>query len=403
MTTGNKSLSVLDRISDSSVRDAVLQYIDLHPDSDLIFYQLISHLLPDPSSLKPVTKKRKIDQVVTNLDPLLIAPALSFSTPQRKKLTLAIYPDRILLLPSPSALPDEAIHSVILPSGLPFFLHLQTPARATKQFNITLLPSSATPARPDAIIFTVPESRASFLGTFADQNQSLDSSTLFTTLFASLGISRVDDDATFAVPCHRGTKDGFLYFSAAGILFAFKKPVWYIPTQHIASISYSSITRMTFNLTIASIYADAPSSSSSSSPDEAVEFSMIGQEKFDEIDAYVKAYQLADTSMAEERKAKRGLKIQNDEQLENGSELIKAEQEWQQLKNDHEDSFGIESNQEQFKHGNHNQNNNNDNDNDNKNENDDDDEDDENFEVEEGWDDGGSPSSTGSDDDEQDL
>ncbi|ONH78832.1 hypothetical protein BON23_2189 [Saccharomyces cerevisiae] len=106
----------------------------------------------------------------------------------------------------------------------------------------------------------------------------------------------VDTDAekinSFHLQCHRGTKEGTLYFLPDHIIFGFKKPILLFDASDIESITYSSITRLTFNASL--VTKDG----------EKYEFSMIDQTEYGKIDDYVKRKQMKDKSMSEELKAK---------------------------------------------------------------------------------------------------
>ncbi|KAH3672766.1 hypothetical protein WICMUC_004172 [Wickerhamomyces mucosus] len=94
------------------------------------------------------------------------------------------------------------------------------------------------------------------------------------------------------VAAHRGTKEGLLYLLPNHILFGFKKPIQLYNSKDIESFSYSSITRVTFNVTI------------SLKNGEKHEYSMIDQQDFANIDTYIKTRKFQDNSMSEELKAK---------------------------------------------------------------------------------------------------
>lgn len=115
---------------------------------------------------------------------------------------------------------------------------------------------------------------------------------------------------SFFVQAHRGTKEGLLYFLPNQILFGFKKPILLFKSEDIDSISYSSITRVTFNVTL--VLKDG----------EKFEFSMIDQNDFANIDGYIKNRQVLDNSMSEALKAKPLTKNQ-----ESGA-LAEAEQQF---------------------------------------------------------------------------
>ncbi|AET40819.1 Rtt106p Ecym_6448 [Eremothecium cymbalariae DBVPG len=104
--------------------------------------------------------------------------------------------------------------------------------------------------------------------------------------------------SAFHVECHRGTKEGTLYFLPDHIIFGFKKPVLVFESNEIESITYSSITRLTFNVTLIT------------KKQEKYEFSMIDQLEYSNIDDYVKRNKVKDKSMSDELKAKPMTKAQ---------------------------------------------------------------------------------------------
>lgn len=103
---------------------------------------------------------------------------------------------------------------------------------------------------------------------------------------------------SFHVECHRGTKEGTLYFLPEHLLFGFKKPILVFESSDIESITYTSITRLTFNVNLVT------------KTGEKYEFSMIDQSEYAKIDEYVKRKQVIDKSMSEELKAKSTYKTQ---------------------------------------------------------------------------------------------
>jgi hypothetical protein len=165
-------------------------------------------------------------------------------------------------------------------------------------------------------------------------------------------------EVAFHVKAHRGSKDGksayfstwcvctdfnlgYLYFLGPGILWAFKKPLLFLPYSSITSISYTSVLQRTFNLTI-----NASSTSSDGTiKEEEIEFSMLDQADFAGIDDYIKRHGLNDASLAAGRRAKRygvndpkvkdeangngengAAAVAEDEEMEDGeTELQKAE------------------------------------------------------------------------------
>ena len=128
-----------------------------------------------------------------------------------------------------------------------------------------------------------------------------------------------DISPSFHVEGHRGTKEGTLYFLPDHILFGFKKPILMFESNDIESITYSSITRLTFNVTL--ITKD----------DGKFEFSMIDQTEYAKIDEYVKRKQVKDRSMSNELKAKTTNKNQ---QVQDGEPMSALEEATQQLESD---------------------------------------------------------------------
>lgn len=116
----------------------------------------------------------------------------------------------------------------------------------------------------------------------------------------------INSNGAFFVEAHKGTKEGVLYFLPNNILFGFKKPILLFDSRDIKSITYSSITRITFNITLL-VKRPNPNSSNENEEEfieEKVEFSMIDQSEFGKIDSYIKSKEVIDNSMAEELKAK---------------------------------------------------------------------------------------------------
>lgn len=109
------------------------------------------------------------------------------------------------------------------------------------------------------------------------------------------------DDKAVHVKAFRGSKDGYLFFLPNGILWGFKKPLLFLPHERISAVSYTNVLQRTFNL---SIEVDT-SGPGGEDKEEEFEFSMLDQEDFLGIDAFVKRHGLQDKSMAEQRKAKR--------------------------------------------------------------------------------------------------
>lgn len=143
------------------------------------------------------------------------------------------------------------------------------------------------------------------------------------------------------VKAFRGSKDGYLYFLPNGILWGFKKPLLFLPKDQLVAVSYVNVLQRTFNMAIEVDVRYNQRDGSQAEEREELEFGMIDQEDFAGVDAYVKRHGLQDSSMAEQRKAKRlginTVKGENGEKVDVGDEgeLKKAEAKLEQ--NDDED------------------------------------------------------------------
>jgi hypothetical protein len=136
-----------------------------------------------------------------------------------------------------------------------------------------------------------------------------------------------------------------MFFLGPGILWAFKKPVLFLPFHAITSVSYTSVLQRTFNLVI---NAQEPGSDSESE----IEFAMVDQADFAGIDAYIKRHGLNDASLADSRRAKvynvnapKGVKNDEDTEMngippiESESELQRAERELQDQEDEEEEDY----------------------------------------------------------------
>ncbi|KAK9450789.1 uncharacterized protein V1518DRAFT_371220, partial [Limtongia smithiae] len=364
-----------------------------HPDAVPLFDRIITLFAPSSAqSSSPPAKKRRLslDQPTTSSSSpiLLFVPGISVAVPQRKKLALVVTRDAFLLLPNNPTPPSSPIDTSAAVTILSFtlarpeitgFLCIPTPARATKSYTFVLI-SRATasdddPAtRPHAVVFSVPDDVLP-AGTSLAPPTSLDPTTtpphaFFMSVFSSImHLKMLNDNSTFLVEAHRGTKDGYLVFCSAGILFGFKKPLWYAPLDIVDALSFAAITRVTFSLIVSLITPAAVDSDDTAD----IEFSVIDQKHVDAISRYAQQWHLPDHSMAEQRRAKRQLKNSND--AETLSEIkespASSEDDANPIPNAGDDD-----------------------------EDDEDEEDDENFE-DENSDDGGSPSVSDDDDDDE--
>ncbi|KAI9055330.1 hypothetical protein LZ554_000289 [Drepanopeziza brunnea f. sp. 'monogermtubi'] len=291
---------------------------------------------------------------------LLEVKDISVAVPQRKKYTLCFTSKHLY-----ARLPDstEPVPGISFAwSNIEYAFCLPVPEKTVKQHNYILFPrnSTITPPRPIAgaspniepIVFTIPDAAPkagsiSGLEAAAAAAVSDDYKTLFdwalSARFKAAGKSnfkitqadpkffaselkqshRPHEKAVF-VKGFRGSKDGYLFFLPNGILWAFKKPLLFLPNERISAVSYTNVLQRTFNLAV-EVDTSVPGEAESKAE---YEFAMLDQEDF---------------SMAEQRKAKRlNINAVKDEDgniidSEESNELEKAATEAEQAAMDEED------------------------------------------------------------------
>ena len=220
---------------------------------------------------------------------------VSFQAPKKKKATLKIDTDRIEGL-----LQDESPLLSIDSKDVTHVVSMPKPETTSKTTLFCLIPTNAT----DSVIFSVPDTRAN------DVITALEAIHLSCASATQSIVSRSSANGPiYNVAATRGPKPGNLYFLDTGIFYGFTKPVLFYPLASISQVAFTSILRTTFDLVI-----------------DSTVFSMIGVEWSDAVGAYVKRHKLNDTSMGEERRAKRQkVKDDGDEDKEEGQgELRKA-------------------------------------------------------------------------------
>jgi hypothetical protein len=289
---------------------------------------------------------------------------VSFSIPQRKKLHFRVVGYGLAdarrlgvqaVNPATGALEYE------LPGAdIAHILRLPVPEKASKQYNYVLLTRSGSAFEP--VVFTLPATPLKG-GTYTfPPSKSTSETPLDDALNEVFGphdlTLTLPDEKVFAsavpephrksekayhVKAFRGSKDGFLFFLASGIFFGFKKPLLWLGTDEIESISYTSVLQRTFNLNIAFRKADGEV--------EEVEFSMLDQADYSGINDYVQSKELNDASLAAGRRAKSELKKKggaaangegdgaNGEEDDGRTELEKAEAQLQDEEDEDEEDF----------------------------------------------------------------
>lgn len=219
-----------------------------------------------------------------------------------------------------------------------YAFYLPVPEKAQIQHNYILFPRNSyfatknTPAPEDPLLFTIPAG-APKPGAIGGPNAAAAASVsdTYTTLFhwainkclqaAGNNVQIVAaDPAKFHsevrqphrpkeqavhIKAFRGSKDGYLFFLDNGILWAFKKPLMFIPLDRIASVSYTSVLQRTFNMVV-EIFTGEKNGEEEET--EEIEFSMLDQQDYGGINSdYIARHGLQDRSMADQRKAKREL------------------------------------------------------------------------------------------------
>ena len=326
-----------------------------------------------PHDVSVNSKKRKLEESIDGIVVTFECKDVSFQIPARKKLKMQIVSDakdqrrgEVRALNSTSdeleyALPADQIEHIV---------RLPVPEKQARQTYLAIFPkggaTSADGMPAEHILFTLNDTAALEKVTRSGEDVLTEDDTYVTatqralaTLLAPHGKRVVaPSDAEFAssrpqphrkgerayhVNAYRGSKEGYLFFLANGIVFGFKKPLAFFPTSSVESISYTSVLQRTFNLVIAARETDAAEV-------KEVEFSMLDQEDFAGIDEYIKRHGLNDASMAAERRAK-AYNINKEKKAEmNGdatagtevddqTELQKAEQHLQDDEDEEEEDY----------------------------------------------------------------
>ncbi|KAK9459914.1 histone chaperone Rttp106-like-domain-containing protein [Lipomyces oligophaga] len=349
-----ENASFLEALSaDQDLLAEVATYTSKHPDSQPLFERVINHCTSSSTAKKrKLTSNLRHDASIKLSVPSVYFPSLSFSSPQRKKFALAFYKNALAVFSAGTPVSELATSEPVLIGhnrDSPGFLLIETPGKATVSYTLVYLLSSSTAATssasyPDTIVAVLPESSAEIQGASVPDSKMFSPPSFLTSFLKSIPsltpiISPLTESQTVVVEAHRGTKDGYLYLTPNGVFFGFKKPIWYAQLASIVAVTYSSITRMTFSLSVTTTTAatTATIADTGTAQEEEVEFSIIDQSHFSKIDEYVRLNQLSDRSMTESRRAKTELKLKpktsDSGQDHNGhtvdsSELAKAHQEW---------------------------------------------------------------------------
>jgi Histone chaperone Rttp106-like len=333
------------------------------------------------------SKKRKLatadGQTLPELGGNLIfsIPDISFSIPVRKKLKLEGVNGGIRGLDASGNMEVTMAWSAIgtcdfinctmfyLISSTDHVFCLPVPERAKPQHNFVVIPKAEV-SGIDSVVWTALEINPKAPNPQQGPEAMAKNLDAQLAKFAKKVVWPSDDEfvsalgsvkgsKSYGTRAHRGSKEGYLFFLSPGVLWAFKKPILFLPFHNITSISYTSVLQRTFNLVIVA-------RETSSDEETEIEFSMLDQGDFAAIDDYIKRHGLNDTSLAEKRRAKvynvntpkeKGVKAgadapaevtngTNAKSEENESEIQKAEKLLQDEEDDEEEDYVDEGSEE---------------------------------------------------------
>ncbi|RKF63075.1 Histone chaperone [Erysiphe neolycopersici] len=328
------------------------QYVELF---NCISTYILSLLSPDSSKQKS-SKKRKLEEAPTigtthaktsELQPrsrnakekeniFLEVENISFIVPQRKRFNIR-FTDQYFCAQSSH---DQVTSSKLAWKDIEYAFLLPIPEKTQPQHGFVFFPYNSCcllPTRnatstitssspPGPIAFTIPSASVPKLNTIkgslsheisavCDDYISLFSWALKScSKYAGKSIEIISaDEKLFSsaqkqfqrpnekavwVKAFRGSMEGYLFFLNCGILWAFRKPLSFLPHSKICAISFTSVLSRTFNLNIEILKEDTEDESNE------IEFTMLDQEDFDNIKRYISRHGLQDRSMADKRKAK---------------------------------------------------------------------------------------------------
>lgn len=310
-----------------ALRSQVQAATQKYPETLDVFLSLCNHF-EGTSNGSGSTKKRKLDNegstavaidiLTLDEDAALKIAGVSVQTPVRKKLDLILHKDVLILrkpgTTSASSPPEYVINTKDIdnayllpipekakPQWALIINPLKNPATNQNKFEITMV----TITEDNLKLVVKPNTGELYNGNIQE---------ILILYFQRQSIS-ITSEATMppnhsliCVSSHRGSKDGHLYFLPDCIFFGFKKPLLLFRLPKVLSVSYSSITKSTFNMTIKYMENLENEASGATNGGDAksyqVEFSMIDQDNFDTINRYVESHRLNDESLAEERRAK---------------------------------------------------------------------------------------------------
>lgn len=225
---------------------------------------------------------------------------VSMLLPERKKGNLLLTKRHVVV--AYQTIPDIVPVFNIERKHIKVCMILHVPDKAKPQWNVILCgvkPNNDVSSLEPLVQFTIQDlpgskicNSISRIAMGYTSELELSSRELMNEVFKFVPIVESDSGKGFCVSAHRGSKEGLIYFLDGWVFFGFKKPMVLIPVDRIESVSYSAITRVTFDLTIKQFEG------------QELELSMIDQGDYDLINDYVIANQLNNQSMSEARRAK---------------------------------------------------------------------------------------------------
>lgn len=256
---------------------------------------------------------------------ILQIPDLSIQSPIRKKLNLifCVLPNNknkiVLCLTKSIDNKPELILNNLNNNNIKFSIFLNVPEKKNlNYFLIYYISNLGNKFKNDPIIIQFNNDLLTEQFGPLLENPKLDLISYLINQFKSMGFNSLNstknNEKSFFVESYKGSKEGVLYFLPNHIIFGFKKPILIFNSKDIDSITYSSITRLTFNVTLHvkdtenDDINNTTENNNNNNNLKIFEFSMIDQKEFEKIDKYVKNKEFRDKSMTEELKAKSQLK-----------------------------------------------------------------------------------------------
>ncbi|KAI9888563.1 MAG: hypothetical protein M1814_006804 [Vezdaea aestivalis] len=312
-----------------ALESAVSQAIAQSPQTAPLFTSLAEYILEiqganTNTGQLPAVKKRRLDvngtaSVSTLNDQwpddstlVLSIPDVSFVLPQRKKYALELLANGVR-----GRNAGGLVEVGIQWKDIAYIILTPQPDKATPSFYLTILPSSSGKSRVsagDAIVLSLPDAVPKSINPSSAANTIDTFITLLPRVISPYKPVTAADTSTFksAAPqpgrkgpalhakAFRGSKEGSLFFLDSGILWGFKKPLFFAPLDEILGVAYTSILQRTFNLVVT-----IPKSSAENDGEvEEVEFSMIDQIDFPSISGFIADRNVQDGSLAASRRAK---------------------------------------------------------------------------------------------------